>query len=58
MPELTSEFSFLQTAPRAPRYPNSRLPGYVTFGYIEPSSDYLGNWSPRVVNFPHIPIRV
>ena len=23
------------------------LPGYVTTGYIEPSSNYLGNCSPR-----------
>ena len=23
------------------------LLGYVTIGYIEPSSHYLGNWSPR-----------
>ena len=34
--------------PRAPSYLNSRLLGYVTIGYIEPSSHYLGNWSPRV----------
>ena len=26
---------------------NSRLPGYVTIGYIEPGTQYLGNWSPR-----------
>ena len=31
---------------------------HVTFGYIEPSSHYLGNWSPRMVNFAYIPIRV
>ena len=33
--------------PRAPSYLNSRLlgyGGYVTLGYIEPSSFYLGNW--------------
>ena len=34
--------------PRAPSYLNSRLLGYVTIGYIEPSSHYLGNWSPGV----------
>ena len=34
--------------PRAPSYLNSRLLGYVTIGYIEPSSHYLGNWPPRV----------
>ena len=33
--------------PRAPSHLNSRLLGYVTIGYIEPSSHYLGNWSPR-----------
>ena len=33
--------------PRAPSYLNSRSLGYVTIGYIEPSSYYLGNWSPR-----------
>ena len=33
--------------PRAPNYLNSRLLGYVTIGYMEPSSHYLGNWSPR-----------
>ena len=33
--------------PRAPSYLNSRLLGYVTMGYIEASSHYLGNWSPR-----------
>ena len=31
-----------------PSYLNSRLLGYVTIGYIESSSHYLGNWSPRV----------
>ena len=34
--------------PRAPSYLNSRLLGYVTIGYIEPRTHYLGNWSPRV----------
>ena len=34
---------------RAPSYLNSRLLGYVTTGYIEPSSHSLGNWSPRVI---------
>ena len=34
--------------PKAPSDSNSRLLGYVTIGYIEPSSHYLGNWSPRV----------
>ena len=34
--------------PRAPSYLNSSLLGYVTVGYIVPSSHYLGNWSPRV----------
>ena len=33
--------------PKAPTYLNSRLLGYVTTGYIGPSSHYLGNWSPR-----------
>ena len=33
--------------PRAPSYLNSRLLGCVTIGYVEPSSHYLGNWSPR-----------
>ena len=28
-------------------YLNSRLLGYVTIGYIEPSSHYSGNWSLR-----------
>ena len=32
---------------RAPNYLNSRLPGYVTIGYIEPRTHYLGIWSPR-----------
>ena len=36
------------TYPTAPSYLNSRLLGYVTIGYIELSSHYLGNWSPRV----------
>ena len=30
--------------PRAPSCLNSRLLGYVTIGYVEPSSHYLGNW--------------
>ena len=34
--------------PRAPSYLSSRLVGYVTIGYIEPSSHDLANWSPRV----------
>ena len=34
--------------PSAPSYLNSRLLGYVTFEYIEPSSHDLGNWSPKV----------
>ena len=33
--------------PWSSSYLNSRLLGYVTIGYIEPSSHYLGNWSPR-----------
>ena len=33
--------------PRAPSYPNSRLLGYVSIGYIEPRTHDLGNWSPR-----------
>ena len=33
--------------PRAPTYLNSRLLGYVTIGYMETSSCYLGTWSPR-----------
>ena len=32
---------------RLPSYPNSRLLGYVTIGYIEPRTHSLGNWSPR-----------
>ena len=32
--------------PEAPSYLNSRLLGYVTIRYIEPSSHYLGNWEP------------
>ena len=42
------------TFPRAPSCLNSRLLGYVTTVYLEPSSQYLGNWSPRdwhLVNF-------
>ena len=35
-------------SPRASSYLNSRLLGYVTIGYIEPRTRYLGNWSPRV----------
>ena len=35
-------------SPEAPSYLNSRFLGCVTIGYIEPSSHYLGNWSPRV----------
>ena len=35
--------------PRAPSYLNSRLLGYLTIGYIEPRTQYLGNWSPRVI---------
>ena len=38
----------LPPIPRAPGYLNSRLLGCVTIGYLEPSSHYLGNWSPRV----------
>ena len=34
--------------PRAPTYLHSRLLGYVTIGYVEPRTHYLGNWSPRV----------
>ena len=37
---------FLMTYPRTPSYLNSRLPGYVTIGDIEPRTHYLGNWSP------------
>ena len=33
---------------RAPNRLNSSLVGYVTIEYREPSSHYLGNWSPRV----------
>ena len=33
--------------PRAPSYLNSRLLGYVTIGYAEPSSHHLGDWGPR-----------
>ena len=33
--------------PMAPSNLNNRLLGYVTIGYIEPSSHYFGNWSPR-----------
>ena len=40
---------------RPPSYLNSRLLGYVTIGYIEPSSQYLGNWSPRVWHFGIVP---
>ena len=29
-------------------YRNSRLLGCVTIAYIEPSSHYSSNWSPRV----------
>ena len=31
---------------RVSSYLNSRLLDYVTIGYIEPSSHYLGNWEP------------
>ena len=34
--------------PGAPSYLNSGLPGYVTIGYVVPSSHYLSKWSPRV----------
>ena len=34
--------------PRAPSYPNGRLRGYGTIGYMEARTHYLGNWSPRV----------
>ena len=34
--------------PRAPSYLNSKLLAYVTIGYIEPRTHYLGNWSPKV----------
>ena len=37
-----------QGFPRAPSCLNSRLLGYVTIGYIDLGSHYLGNWSPRV----------
>ena len=33
--------------PKDPSYLNSRLLGYVTIGYREPRTHYLGNWSPR-----------
>ena len=36
----------LMPHPRAPSCLNSRLLGYVTIGNIEPSSHYLGYWSP------------
>ena len=32
--------------PRAPSYINSRFLGYVTIGYIEPGTHYLGSWEP------------
>ena len=35
------------SSPRAPSYLTSRLMGYVTRGYIEPRTHYVGNWSPR-----------
>ena len=44
--KLKSSTIFLMTYPRTPNYLNSRLPGYVTIGYIEPRTHYLGNWSP------------
>ena len=31
---------------RASSYLNTRLRGYVTRGYIEPRTHYVGNWSP------------
>ena len=34
---------------RAPSHLNSRLLGHVAIGHLEPSSQYLGNWSPRVM---------
>ena len=35
---------------RVPSYLNSRSMGYVSIGCIEPSSHYLGNWSPVGIN--------
>ena len=40
--------------PRAHSYLSSRLLGYVTIGYIVPSSHYLGNWSPRVLHLRNV----
>ena len=50
---LSREYGNIQFCiyPRAPSYLSSRLLGYVTIGYIEPSSHYLGYWSPRVYVF-------
>ena len=45
---INSLRSLYMLYPRAPSYLNSGLLGCVTIGYIEPSSHYLGNWSPRV----------
>ena len=33
-------------SPRAPRYQNGRFLGYVTIGYIQLRTHYLGNWEP------------
>ena len=37
---------YVQVLPRPPSYLNSGLLGYVTIGYIEPRTHYLGNWEP------------
>ena len=37
--------------PRAPTYLNCRALGYETIGYIEPSSHYRGNSSPRDIYY-------
>ena len=45
--EFAINVYFVLVNPKAPSYLNSRLLGYVTIRYVEPSSHYLGNWSPR-----------
>ena len=39
-------FCWRMKNPRAPSYLNSRLLGYATIGYVEPSSHDLGIWEP------------
>ena len=41
-------YTYMDPLGRAPSYLNSRLLGYVTIGYVEPGTHYVGNWSPRV----------